>query len=147
MRRGWTRSGWFEGFCFLCPTGGRDHLKRGGATLGESCRHLKRGLRCKVVLTEHCRGSCPPKGQHRSPAEFGATRSRLHLAQGGTAPVSSPPGSWCGGGFIQGGACVAGTTGTHAFLSPSQASSRPAPAGTRVLPRQQAWVTWGEVCR
>lgn len=60
-RKGRTRSGWFEGFCFLCPTGGQVHLQRGGAALEESCRHLRRGLRCKVVLTEHCWGSFPQK--------------------------------------------------------------------------------------
>lgn len=143
-RKGRTRSGWFEGFCFLCPTGGQVHLQRGGAALEESCRHLRRGLRCKVVLTEHCRGSFPKKGQHWSLAEFGATRSRLHLAQGVTVPMSSPTGSWCRVGAVQGGACAVGTGDTRPFLPPL---SCPAPAGIHVLPRQQAWLTWGEACR
>lgn len=139
-RRGWTRSGWFEGFCFLCPTGEQVHLRRGGATLEELCRHLRRGLRSKVVLTEHCRGSCPQKGQHWSPAEFGTTRSRLQLAQGVTAPVSSPTGRWCGVGAVQGGACAWAPRTPVPFFHPLGLRPDLHLQGY-TPPRQQAWLT------
>ena len=83
------------GLLFSLSTGGQGHLLRGGATLAELGRHLRRRPRFKVVFTERWRGSHPLKGcglqgQCWSPAEVRCAKSKLQPATGMTSPRSSP---------------------------------------------------------